>query len=215
MRKHKIFMVGNDPGYTRWIPFDFDITKRESEATIAFWIGGMDVSGWIYGEKEGQFTYSNNEISKYELDMWNYFKDKNVFKIGCCKGSQNLGCFNGSKMIQHSQHPHYHKVKTKDGLTLDCISTHHQQILLDEKITGLKEGIDYELISWAERLSPFHLNGEDKDYNFPPDYKEPEITWFGKTNSFLIQSHPELMDFRSPFVKYCQDVLSEKIKIFS
>lgn len=210
-KKYKIFMVGDCPDYASWFPLPYEITRDKNLANIFWWIGGADVAPYLYGEKEGSHLYVSYPDSQYEFAMWNFCKDKPVFKIGVCKGSQNLGAFNGSKMAQHSMHPFRHDVKTREGLTLNCISTHHNQVILDEKVTGLKEGIDYELIAWAEKLSPFHLNGDDIDYNFPQDYKEPEITWFGKSNSFLVQSHPEGMPIDSPFVRYCQSVLQEKI----
>ncbi len=206
----KIFMVGYSPNYANWFPFDYEITKDASIANVAWWIGGSDVATWLYGEKEGKFTGVSQESSKYELKCWEYFKDKPTFKIGSCKGLQNLSVYSGCKLVQHSKHPYYHNVKTKDGLKLNAISLHHQQVILDEKITGLKEGKDYSLVAWAEKLSPFHLNGENKDYKFPENYKEPEIVTF--KNIWATQSHPEAMDINSPFVKYCQKTLIEKMK---
>ena len=211
MSKHKIFMVNGDFNYASWMPFDCSFTNDKSEASIAIWEGGADVSPWVYGQKSGSFTNFNDSSSKLELEAWNYFKDKDVLKIGVCKGSQNLGCYNGAILAQHSIHPYYHKIKTIDEHKFDCVSTHHQQIILDENLTGLKEEIDYSLIGWGEKLSPFHLDENDKDYNFGPNYKEPEITWFKKTRSLCVQSHPEMMGNNTPFVKYLQGFLITQI----
>jgi len=212
MKKYKIFMVGNAPYYASWFPFPYQITHDLTEANVAWWVGGADVAPWIYGEKEGSNTYVDYPLSDYEVKAWKSLVNKKVLKIGTCKGAQNLSCFNGSKMVQHSTHPMYHQVHTFDGRALTAISTHHQQVLLDEKITGLKNGIDYELLGWAKKLSPFHLNGNDKDYKFPLDYKEPEVVWWPKTMAFAVQSHPEGMDSESDFVKFCQDNLVQKMK---
>ena len=213
-KTYKIFMVGYSPNYACWFPKPFVITQDPNKADIAWWIGGADIDCQaITGEKVGSHTYIDESSSRNEIAAWDFFKNKqNVFKVGTCKGHQNLACFNGAKIIQHSRHPGHHAVLTRENKELECISLHHQQILVDQKITGLKQDIDYELIAWTEKLSNFHLNGNDEDYNFPLDYKEPEIIWFPKTNCLGVQSHPEMMDGKTPFVKYCQDILSEKLK---
>jgi carbamoylphosphate synthase small subunit len=211
--KYNIFMVGYSPSYACWFPLPYEIVTDPRKADIAWWIGGADIDcKAITGEKVGSHTYIDPRSSKEEIAGWEYFKDKNVFKVGTCKGHQNLACFSGAKIIQHSRHPHIHPIITKEGKEIECVSLHHQQILVDEKYTGLKENKDYELIGWTEKLSPFHLNGEDEDYSFPLDYKEPEIIWFPKTKSFGVQSHPEMMGGSTQFVKYCQKNLLEKLK---
>lgn len=211
--KHKIFMVGYSPNYASWFPFPATITNNPEDATVAWWVGGADIAPWLYGEKEGDNTYVDYQASEYEFQMWNFFKQKpNVLKVGTCKGAQNLACYNGAKMAQHMIHPHVHPVLMKDGSVVNSNSLHHQQIIVDEKITGLKDGIDYDLLGWTQKLSPFHLNGDNEDYNFGADYKEPEILWFEKTKCFGVQAHPEMMNHKHPFVKYCQFLLGEKIK---
>ena len=212
MNKFKIYMVNGDNSYASWFPFPYEITKDISRAQIIWWEGGADVNPAEYGEKVGSYTGVDYSSSLLERKAWDYSKNKPIFKIGTCKGSQNLITFNGGKMVQHSGHPFYHDVITNDGLTLNAISTHHQQGLVDEKITGLKEGKDYELIAWTNKLSKFHLNGNNVDYEFPDTYREPEITWFPKSFSWAVQSHPENMEIDSPFVKYCQKKLVEKMK---
>lgn len=214
MKKFKIFMVGYSPSYVNWFPFPYEITVKPQEANVAWWVGGADIDvNTITGEKEGSHTYVDYHSSKNEIAAWNYFKDrKDVFKGGTCKGLQNLACFNGAKMVQHSIHPGRHEVFCKNGKSYFSNSLHHQQIILDEKITGLKENEDYELIGWTKKLSPFHLNGKDEDYEFPENYKEPEIAYFSKTKCWGVQGHPEMMGTSSDYVKFCQQILIEKLK---
>ena len=215
--EYKIFMVGNSRNYAKWFPLPFEFTNKKEEADIAWWIGGADVNPSIYNEKRGPRVYVDEEASRYELSMWNYFKDrKNVLKIGVCKGSQNLAAFNGGKVVQHMRHPSHHYLLTKEGLVKEnlieeVVSTHHNQMIVDEKVTGLKENEDYELVAWTDRLSPFHLNGEDNDYQFPADYREPEIVFFPKTKSLAIQTHPEMHDSKDEIVKVCQRLVVEKL----
>lgn len=215
MRKFKIYMVGGQYGYAKWFPLPFEFTENLAEATAVWFEGGADVDTTLYGEKQGSHTHINAYDSAQELAAWNYFKNKkNVLKLGTCKGFQNLSVFQGSKMVQDMHHPYMHVIKTNDGKTLYSNSLHHQEVIVDEKITGLKEGKDYELIGHTDgKLSPFHLNGDDKDYKFPNDYKEPEILWWPKTNSFLVQGHPEHLDNNTIFVKYLQFKLIEKMKL--
>lgn len=209
---YNIFMVGGCPSYANWFPFDYKITENPEKADVAWWIGGCDVDPALYGETPGGRTFYSPQDSKYEKEMWDFFKDRDVFKIGTCKGHQNLAVFNGAKMVQHSNHPFYHLVTTNDGCKLHCISLHHQQVILDEKLTGLKDGTDYELVGWTTKLSPYHLGENDQNYNFAPDYKEPEIIWIDKTKCFLVQSHPEIMDLNSNFVRYCQNFVAKKLE---
>jgi len=203
-------MVAGSNGYARWFPFPYEIVNDINKAEIIWWEGGADIATWLYGEKEGRHTYSIESSSKQELAAWKFSKDKNIFKIGTCKGCQNLSVYHGAKMVQHMQHPGYHLIETKDGFQLSAISLHHQQVILDEKYTGLKAGKDYDLVGWTRKLSRFHLNGEDRDYGFSDDYKEPEIITF--KNTWGVQSHPEMMASNSSFVAYCQKSLADKMK---
>lgn len=206
-------MVGGANGYSCWFPFDYRITRNLDEADVVWWEGGCDVNPAIYGEKKGSHTYFSPQGSASEFSVWNVVKNRRVFKIGTCKGLQNLSCYNGAKMVQHSSHPSWHGViLEKEGKELECISLHHQQVILDEKLTGLKKDKDYELIAHTGKLSPFHLNGDDKDYKFDENYKEPEIVYFPKTMSWGVQSHPEMMPDNSDFVKYCQQSVGERVK---
>lgn len=205
-------MVGGSDGYARWFPFAYEITREKSKANVCWWEGGADIAPWLYKEKVGSYTSYYERSSKEELAAWEYFKDKNVLKIGTCKGLQNLTVFNGGHMVQHVSHPHSHELITNDGLIIRSNSLHHQQTIVDEKYTGLKAGVDYELMAWTPKLSNVHLNGDDVDYNFPADYKEPEMTWFPKTKSWGVQGHPEMAPPNSDFVKYCQKRLVEKMK---
>lgn len=206
-------MVGNAPGYASWFPLPYELTydKNDPEISVVWFIGGADVNPIHYNEKRGPRVYVDEEMSRYEFSMWNHFKDKNVLKIGVCKGSQSLCAFNGGKVVQHMRHPGYHNIITNNNLEIECVSTHHNQMIVDEKVTELKENVDYELIAWADKLSLFHLNGEDKDYDFPADYKEPEIVFFNKTRSLAIQTHPEMHDIHDEIVGFCQKLVTQKL----
>jgi hypothetical protein len=93
----------------------------------------------------------------------------------------------GAKLIQDMDHPYYHDVTTYEGVKFVANSTHHQCVYIP---SDLKEGDDYELLAWAENISPFHSIADDT-IQFPKDYKETECTWWNKTKCFGVQSHPE------------------------
>ncbi len=216
--KFKIYMVGGFAGYANWFPFPEDaiITGNPEEANIAWWIGGADLDPKLYNDKEGKHSYVSVHTSREYKSAWDFFKKRNVFKIGTCLGHQALCCFSFDKvkLVQDMQHPGFHSVITRDGTELGSNSLHHQQVILHEPLTGLKEGKDYELLSYCNKLSPYHLNGDDQDYEFPDDYKEPEAVWIPETKSFCVQNHPEMMGRDTPLVRYYQDVLIEKLKDF-
>ena len=185
---NKIYVVGGSNGYANWLlDMGMMLTKEPTNADIALFTGGADLGPELYGEKEGSRTYCHRERDKEELYYYNYFLKLGTPMLGICRGGQLFTIMEGGKLVQYSTHNYSHSVTTKDGEKYNINSMHHQQFLLD----GCN---DYELIAWAENLSPFHLNGEDVDYNFPEDYKEPEVVYFHTSKALAIQCHPECID---------------------
>ena len=64
----------------------------------------------------------------------------------------------------------------------------------------MKEGEDYKLLAWSTVTSPHHTNGKGEDYNFPADYKDPEVVYYPKIGAMGIQGHPEMMSPNSDTV---------------
>lgn len=203
-------MVNGSDGYSSWFPLPYSLTDKPEESNIFWFEGGCDIAPWLYKEKAGSQTYFSEQGSKHELNCYNIAKKVNAFCIGTCKGFQNLAVYHGATMAQHMRHPHSHLVVTNTGEKILFNSMHHQNPIVDERITGLKEDKDYELIGWSTKLSPYHLNGDDQDYAFGPDYKEPEIMSF--KNCWGAQAHPEMAPINSPFVKFCQKSLLKTMK---
>lgn len=210
--KKKIYVVNGGMYYASWlIPLGFKLTNNRDEADLVFFTGGSDVTPAFYGEKEGAYVSCDPERDTEEAKEFAFFRQKHVPMIGVCRGGQFLTAMNGGKMCQHMSHPSRHETIMFDGKRLESTSTHHNQFIIDPKVTGLKEKEDFELLGWAENLSPFHLNGEDKDYNFPKDYKEPEIVFYPKSNALSIQMHPEFFDLEHETVKYLQKLFMHKL----
>lgn len=207
MQISKIFVVGGSIGYANWIEAcGVKVVSSPSEADCFLFTGGVDVDPALYGEEIGKFTQRpSTHRDDMEVKAFHYAKANNKPMIGVCRGHQFLAVMHGGKLVQDSTHPYKHYMSTNEGEHLITNSMHHQQALL----TSLKEGVDYELLAWADKISRHHLNGENIDYNFPENYREPEVIYFPETKSVGFQMHPECMDPESDLVKYCQRIIKK------
>lgn len=194
-------------GYISWLePLGFKLTNNISESDAVFFAGGEDICPSIYNDACGQLTNYNWHRDNEELAVFR--ASKNKLKIGVCRGGQLLTALNGYKLVQHVHHPYMHDVHTIEGDEIPANSLHHQQFLLQPN--QILKTSNYKLMAWTNRLSPIHLNGEDEDYNFAPDYKEPEIVVYESAEhgkSIAIQAHPEALHNKHRFVKYCQKIV--------
>lgn len=185
MGNKKLFVVGGSIGYANWlVGMGMIIVNDPYVADIALFTGGGDINPVYYDEPEGKNTYVSYERDVKEVQSYNFFLERGIPMIGICRGGQLFTIMGGGKLVQHTSHPYSHKVTTSAGEVLIVNSMHHQQFLLE----GCK---NYELLAWAERLSPFHKNGYNADYHFPADYREPEVVYFYDSKCLAIQCHPE------------------------
>jgi gamma-glutamyl-gamma-aminobutyrate hydrolase PuuD len=210
MANKKIYVVGPQLGYASWIlPLGYTLTEKREEADLAMFTGGEDVDPSLYKEDKGAHTYISKARDEEEIKFFKYFYTRNVPMVGVCRGGQFLTVMSGGKLVQDSTHPSRHKITTFDGKQLEVTSSHHQQFLVEEAYSGLKAEIDYELLGWTEHMSYFHLDGKNKDYQFPQNYKEPEIVFYKETNALAIQSHPEWQELNHPTVVYLQNLITQ------
>lgn len=212
MKKRKIYVIGPAKGYASWIlPLGFEHTNNPNEADVALLTGGEDIHPSLYGEAVGSRTYFTKERDNFELKLYRFFAEKNTPIVGTCRGGQLLTVLAGGKLVQDTSHPGRHNVTTWDEKVIQINSLHHQQFLVDEELTGLKEGVDYHMLMWAECLSPYHYNGDDIDLNLVGrrNYREPELVHYPLINAFAIQCHPEMMASDSVAVKYFQNMFIE------
>jgi hypothetical protein len=180
----KVFVLGGE-NHMNWMEdLGFTPTKTFNEAGFIFFTGGTDVNPKLYGQPRHRYTERSDIYrDEQEVKFFNEAKKRGMGMLGICRGNQFLAVMNGAELIQHSAHPGYHKITLFDGRVIDINSTHHQQI-------DLTKATDYELLGWAEKLSPFHENGYGA-VNVPKDYKEPEIIWWPKTKCLSTQGHCE------------------------
>jgi len=189
-----LFVVGGSTDYANWLlPMGFKLTNEREEADLFLFTGGEDVDPKLYNEPVGMYTHYNPRRDQYEVENFNFAKEKGLPMVGVCRGLQFLTVMSGGKLVQDVSHPSFHPFHTKDGQILHINSLHHQMALVDSAFTSLKEGEDYELIGWTDRISNQHFNGENKVYPFPENYREPEVVFFPKTRAWGVQGHPEML----------------------
>lgn len=203
----KVYTTNGYHNYASWLkPLGYELTYDYREANMLLITGGTDVNPTLYNQRRGSYTdYPDIARDKEESQLFDWFKQNKRKILGVCRGSQLCCVLNGGKLVQHSSHPGFHSVDTFDGDSFQVISTHHQQACLMDMPKG-----SFELLAWANKLSKFHLNGDDTDYKFGVDYKEPEVVYYPYSNCLAVQSHPEMMDINSKFVQWLH-----KLKFFN
>lgn len=203
-----VYVPDGQNGYCSWLKqLDIHVTNDPNKADILLLSGGEDINPAIYKQKRGRLTgYPNEARDRFEIEAYNRFKEQGKPIIGVCRGSQ-LCCAlqEGGALVQHMQHSGMHPVITNDGRKMSSNSYHHEQMLLRDINTD-----NYELLAWAETPSSIHLGENDIDYDFGPDYKDPEVVLF-QGHILSIQPHPECMSITSEFVQYCQNLVRKYI----
>lgn len=80
----KIYVVGGDTYYARWIE-NAEITNNLKEADIVFFTGGEDVTPSYYNCKKHKTTYNNPQRDAYEKEIFDQITS-NQLVIGVCRG---------------------------------------------------------------------------------------------------------------------------------
>lgn len=207
----KLFVAGSrndyrypDMGYSNWMG-RVEFTTNLNHADLVLGLGGADVSAKYYNQEDCGALSCQPYVDAFEYYHYKRAIEAGKQIIGICKGSQWAAALAGGAIFQHVKHPYYHTATTITGKTLCINSTHHNMADLRK----LKSGEDYKLIAWADKLSPYHYdgNGDDNECN-----KEPEIVFYPKIKFLGIQFHPEMLHFMGEYpdtVKFCQKLLSD------
>ncbi len=180
---------------------------------LVIW-GGADISPTIYNEPVGPRTGASEKLSHrdaVEVAACEAAIAAGIPIIGVCRGAQLLCALAGGKLVQDVQnHGWTHNVTTDDGRSISTSSMHHQMMYPWD--------VEHELIAWAETPLSKTYEGVDASrmYNRGPNYAhdvaaEPEIVWFPKIKGLAIQGHPEFMDDKCEFVKYCMELVNKYI----
>lgn len=168
-----IRVVGPSKEYAEWI-------KTDKEVLV--FTGGSDVSPYLYGEEPHASTITNSERDLEEVKIFK--ENKNVLKIGICRGSQFLTVMSGGKLFQHiNNHQGIHEIETSSGEKYMMPSTHHQMMDPSEA--------KHNLIAWTPNRSSFYEGSDNQ--KLKPLEVDPEIVYYPETNSLCIQGHPEYL----------------------
>lgn len=206
----KLYVVGGSYGYANWmLPLGCEIVRDKNDADIFVFTGGADLDPSFYGEKPGRHTYFNQRRSIEEKQIFDFALENKKAMWGTCLGCQSLAvhAINGAKLIQHISHPSIHDVilPYHGDLKIVVPSCHHQMVYAPED----REGIDYLTIAYSERLSPFHLDGNDQDYRFPENYKEIEGFCIPDKKILGMQTHPEFLNLNHPSIPVIQRLFEQ------
>lgn len=149
--------------------------------------GGEDVSPFLYGETKHSRTYCNLARDAYENRVFRSLP-LNLPKVGICRGGQFLNVMSGGRMFQHVDGHDQGNHMAKDevsGSTIEVSSTHHQMMRpSDEGWVLLTARESTKLESMDEVINLDNSNME---------YTDVEACYYGHTNSFCFQPHPEYL----------------------
>lgn len=80
----KIYVVGGDTYYIRWIK-DYELTNNLKDADIVFFTGGEDVTPSMYGCKKHPTTYNNPDRDAYEKEIFDNIR-RDQLVVSVCRG---------------------------------------------------------------------------------------------------------------------------------
>lgn len=176
----------------------------ESDSALVIW-GGSDINPEYYKHPMHTTTYPGGHRDKAEWGLLQRAIEKGIPIIGVCRGAQMLCAAAGGFLLQnvHNHHGH-HAVETTDGKSFNVNSIHHQMMCWDGSVMA-------ELVGWRPGREgvPYGYK-DDKVWEPPADWKEPEFVYFPKINGYAIQWHPEGMASSTPATQYVLNFIKQK-----
>lgn len=177
-------------GHTRAIINPKELT---TDGVLILW-GGEDISPALYNQDvvhaRAPAVPSKRDI--VEKNLFTKAVEMGIPIIGVCRGAQLACALSGGTLFQHIQDGHHgpHLVETYDGEFLPTSSCHHQALNL--------ENVEHELLAWdKDRITTAFTDVDVKRVVIP------EVAVLNKTKTFAIQGHPEWLDPKHKFVKWC------------
>lgn len=176
--------------------------KQRTIPDLILFTGGEDVYPSNYGQSVGKNTHYNASRDKLEASVFSYFRfNYKIPKLGICRGAQFLTVMNEGTLIQDvTGHTKPHLISDIDFGEYEVSSTHHQMMypfVLHSK--------SYKILAFSTYFqSNIYLNGENQPFGLIPDFVEPEIVFYPRTNCLAMQPHPEIMNPESTERKYLE-----------
>lgn len=198
----KVYVVGYQWGYTRWIK-DCTLVDRIQDADIVFFTGGGDISPKYYGCEQHPATWPSIYRDQEEIDIFSQIS-KDQLVVGVCRGLQLICVMYGGLLIQDVTNHCGSKHTITNGTEFyEVTSLHHQMIYpwnLDPK--------DYDILYWTKTKRSKYYEGDKIDSK--KIIVEPEVVVFHRQDMPIclgIQSHPEMMLKQDPFVIKLNELL--------
>lgn len=183
--KPKLYVVGEDGGYSEPYLRLFDVTPNYQEAAVALFTGGEDVDPSVYGEQNVQ-SYSSVPRDQYEIGWFKLLKEAKIPMLGICRGAQLLTALTGGKLFQHVDNHGLragHDIYTETGEKYHMTSVHHQM---------MRPAGNYKLIAWTPKRSLRYVAGDGVQGSHELG-KDPEIVFYPEIRALCIQGHPEYL----------------------
>jgi gamma-glutamyl-gamma-aminobutyrate hydrolase PuuD len=190
-REFTVVVVGADPRVLQLFrekmnPKTVSVVGKmptNGEATIVVWTGGADIAPALYGQSPMEGIKWDEERDFREEEMWEAVgENKDILKIGICRGAQFLHAMNGGSLFQdvdnhtNGTHPAYDMVSKS---VIEVTSTHHQQ---------LKDTFGGELLAFA---NVSRVKRSAKTAWSSDAFQDIEVLWHSKTSCMCFQPHPE------------------------
>ena len=161
----------------------FGEENMEGSDLVAF-TGGEDISPYLYGEHPGSRTSYSPERDRVEISGYYKALELDIPVTGICRGAQLINVLNGGKLLQHvTRHGNDHIVEDVYGNTYWSSSIHHQMLIRTP---------DSILIGWSQEGGEKWTVDENHKYQKVVNPIDPEVVFYPKFKSLLIQGHPEI-----------------------
>jgi hypothetical protein len=190
-----VFVVGNDTDTCQlFYKEQWNITTEIKKADMVVFTGGPDIDPHLYGQKaipENGSTDGSRRRDEAEVKCYkNLSKDQ--LKIGICRGGQLLNVLNGGSMYQdvdnHECANRNHRIfLSHEPSGHRWVNSYHHQMMIPNFEDKSMEVLGISDESEVKKYDKGYIK-RDADLSDNPDY---EIIWYGDTNCFCFQPHPE------------------------
>lgn len=186
----RVYIVGGDYNIeSMFLSRGIEAVHNPSEANLACFTGGADVTPSLYGERN---VASNSDWLRdvNEQDEYAEIQGLGIPCVGICRGGQFLNVMNGGKMWQDVN---AHAIMGTHVLQMySCVGSKYPDLLLGKYLVTsthhqmMRNGPEGDVIGTAELATRFFHDGNDEK----PEY-DTEIVWYPNSRSLCFQPHPE------------------------
>lgn len=180
---------------------------KQENANLIVYLGGPDVSPNMYMQNKHITTFTNPELDKKEIEVYDTAITDGKAQVGICRGGQLLHCLAGGWLYQDvDKHNRSHEAFTLIGdiNRKGIVTSDHHQAMGDINCG--------ELLMFSPALSSFKEGSSSsdealQDLTYEVDRKSIDIEAMAYPlhNSMSYQPHPE-WSLDSKCGSYCKDM---------